>query len=79
MKKFCESLREHTKSITDFKKKKKLPLTKKELKLHQDATECYICRKIFVKSLQKIKITKGLEIIAFIHINTQAQHIIFVI
>ena len=32
MKKFCESLREHAKSITDFEKKKMLPLTRKELK-----------------------------------------------
>ena len=30
-----------------------IPLTKKELKLHQDATECYICRKIFLKKLSK--------------------------
>ena len=28
-----------------------LPLTKNELKLHQDATECYICRKnVLIKS-----------------------------
>ena len=26
-----------------------LPLRKKELKLHQDATTCYICGKIFLK------------------------------
>ena len=32
MKKFCESLREHAKSIIDFKKKKMLLLTRKELK-----------------------------------------------
>ena len=37
MKKFCESLREHTKNIIDFEKKKMLPLTKEELKSHQDA------------------------------------------
>ena len=34
MKKFCESLREHTKNIIDFEKKKMLPLTKEELKSH---------------------------------------------
>ena len=45
MKVFCESLREHAKNIIDFQKKKMLPLIKKGLKLHQDATECYICRK----------------------------------
>ena len=32
MKKFCESLREHTKNIIDFENKKMLLLTKKELK-----------------------------------------------
>ena len=32
MKNFCESLKEHTKNITDFEKKKMLPLTKEELK-----------------------------------------------
>ena len=37
MEKFFESLREHAKSITDFEKKKILPLTKEELKSHQDA------------------------------------------
>ena len=37
MKKFCESLREHRKNIIDFVKKKMLPLTKEELKSHQDA------------------------------------------
>ena len=34
MKKFCESLREHTKNIIDFEIKKMLPLTKEELKSH---------------------------------------------
>ena len=37
MKKICESLREHAKSIIDFEKKKMLPLTRKELKSHEDA------------------------------------------
>ena len=37
MKKFCISLREHTGDVINFKKKRMLPLTEKELKLHQDA------------------------------------------
>ena len=37
LKKFCESLTEHAKNIIDFEKKKMLPLTKEELKSHQDA------------------------------------------
>ena len=45
LKKFCESLREHAKNIIDFEKKKMLPLTKVELISHQDAKNCYICRK----------------------------------
>ena len=37
MKKFCESLRKFL-----LKGKKMLPLTKEELKSHQDAKTCYI-------------------------------------
>ena len=40
MKKFYESLREHAKSIIVFEKKKILPLTRKELKSHEDAEKC---------------------------------------
>ena len=52
MKKFCESLREHAKSIIDFKKKKLL-LTRKELKSFIDADVCYICGIRFLKYLSK--------------------------
>ena len=53
MKRFCKSLKEHTKNTIDFEKKKMLLLTKKELKLHQGATECYICGKRFTKKFAK--------------------------
>ena len=43
MKMFCTSLREYTKNIIDFEKKKMLLLTKEELKSHQVAKVCYIC------------------------------------
>ena len=43
MKKCCSSLREHATNILNFEKKKRLPLTKEELKLHQIARNCYIC------------------------------------
>ena len=36
MKRFCDSLREQGKAITDFEKKKLLWLTRKELKSHED-------------------------------------------
>ena len=45
MKKICESLREQAKNVIDIEKKKMLPLTKEELKSHQDAKQCYICGK----------------------------------
>ena len=45
MKKFCTSLREHAKNIIDFEKRKMLPLTKEELRSHQDRKVCYICGK----------------------------------
>ena len=53
MKKFCESLREHAKNIINFEKKEMLPLTKEELKSHQDAKVCYICGKRILQKLTK--------------------------
>ena len=53
MKKFCESLTEHTKNIIDFEKKKKLPLSKEELKSCQYAKVCYICGKRILKKVSK--------------------------
>ena len=48
MTKFCESLREHAKSIIDFEKEEILLLTKKKkLKSHEDAEN--ICGKYFIK------------------------------
>ena len=43
------SLREHATNVINFGRKKMLPLTKKELNIHQDVTECYICGKRFFK------------------------------
>ena len=42
MKKFCTSLREYATNVINYEKKKMLPLTKKDLKVHQDGKECYI-------------------------------------
>ena len=54
MKKCCETLREHAKSIIDFEKKKMLPLTKEELISHQDGRNCCICgNRIFKNSLKE--------------------------
>ena len=55
MKMLCTSLREHATKVINFEKKKMLPLTKKELKLQQDATECYIWGKTFLKKFENDK------------------------
>ena len=43
MKMFCCYLREHATNVINFDRKKMLPLTKKELEVHKDATTCYLC------------------------------------
>ena len=55
MKKFCTSLREHAKNITDFERNKILPLTKKVIKSQQDTEVCCIRGKRFMKKLVKDK------------------------
>ena len=55
MKKFCTSFREHATNVINFEKKKMVPLTKKELTLHQDVIECHICGKRFLKKFVKDK------------------------
>ena len=53
-----DSLREHAENIIDFERKKMLPLTKKELKSHEDAKEWYICGKRIQKISKNIKYQK---------------------
>ena len=55
MKKFI-SLTEHATNVINFEKKNMLPLTKEELKSHQDAKACYICQKRFLKRFANDKI-----------------------
>ena len=45
MKKFCTSLKENALNVINFVKKKMVPLTKKELKLHQDVTMLHLWKK----------------------------------
>ena len=50
MKTFFISLMEHATDEINFEKKEMFPLTEKKqnktkLQLHQDVTQCYICRK----------------------------------
>ena len=55
MKKFCTSLREHAMNVINFEKRKMLLLTKEELKSHQDAKACHICRKRILKKFANDK------------------------
>ena len=41
------------KNIIDFEKENMLPLTKEELKLHQDAKVCCNCEKIILKKFSE--------------------------
>ena len=55
LKKFCTSLREHAKNITDFEKKEMLLLTKEELKSYQDAKVCYIWKNAKDKNYRRVR------------------------
>ena len=65
MKKFCESLREHAKNITDLKIKKKIRVNKRKTKITSR------CKKMLKNSL-KIKIIGRLEIIVIILAHIEA-------
>ena len=77
MKKFCSPLRAHATYMISFEKKKLLSLTKEGLKLHQDSTLCYICRKNTQK-LSKDKRFIKLGTIAILWVNLEELHIAFV-
>ena len=47
IKKFCESLREHSMRIINFKKKTMKLLTKEQQELYQNAKICYLCKEKF--------------------------------
>ena len=49
MKKFCKDLREHATKITNYEKKKMIPLTTEEKIYHNEQEICYICKKGFVR------------------------------
>ena len=55
LKKFCVSQLEYAADVITFEKKKILPLAEKELKSHQDTTNCYVSRKKLTQNLAKDK------------------------
>ena len=63
MKRFCESFRGHSKNLIDFEKKNMLPLTKEEIKLHQDAKTCCICGRRISRKLSKIEIMESYRLL----------------
>ena len=67
VKKFCILIKEYAANGINFEMKKILPVTEEELKLRQDSTVCYICRKNSRKSFLKIKIIEKLEITFILH------------
>ena len=55
MKKFCESLRERTINIINFKKKKMKLLTNEQQELYKNAKICYVCKEKFENKSWKNK------------------------
>ena len=53
MKKFSKELREHASKITNYEKKKMIPLTTEEKIYHNKQKICYICKKEFSNSDKK--------------------------
>ena len=56
-----------------------LPLTKEQLKSHQDTKAWCIYGKRILKSSQKLYVVETLEIIAIIQAYTEAHYIVFAI
>ena len=79
MAKFCASLKEHATNVINFEEKKMLPLTKKELNLHQDATECYICGKRLLTKFVKDKNCQKLRDHCHLQENIKVQRIVYVV
>ena len=55
MNKFCESLREHSMKITNFKNEKLNLLTSKHWETEENAKTCYICIEMFESKYMKDK------------------------
>ena len=72
MKKFCEYLKEYTIKIISFEKKKTIPLTKEQRKLHEKSKSVTFAKKKkkLYKSTLKIKTIVKLGIIVIMQVNT---------
>ena len=79
MKKFCESLRERTINIINFKKKKMKLLTNEQQESYKNANTVMFAKKNLKTNLGKIKNIVKLEIIAIIQGNIEVLHIAYII
>ena len=75
MKRFRSSLKEYATNIIDFEKKENATVNKKTAKITtKRKSMLHLRKKIYKKSLLKIKTIVKLETIAIILINTEARH-----
>ena len=79
MKTFCEFLKEHKMEIIYFIKKKIIPLTNKEYELYISQINCHICKRSSNINTLMIKIIVNSRIIIIMLLNTEVQHIVYVI
>ena len=77
MKKFCESLRDHTMKIINFKKKKMKLLTKEQQELYENAKDCCICKEKLGNKYLKGKRFRKLEIIVIVQGNIEVLGIAY--
>ena len=70
MKTVCESIRDYTIMVINFRKKKVKLLTKKQ-QLYQNEKVSFICKKSFNKNMLKIKTIQKLEAIAIIGVSME--------
>ena len=72
IKKFCESLREHSMKIIYFKKKTMKLLTKEQQESYQNAKICYLCKEKFeikyVKDKKYRKIYGNIEVLCIAYV-----------
>ena len=77
MKKFSETLIEHTLKIINFEKKKMIPLTNEQKESYEKAKTYYICKNSSNINKLMIKIFVNLKAIFIILINAEVLHIAY--
>ena len=80
-KKFCESLREHTMEIINFKKKKKMLLTEEEHESYENVKSIKFAKNNLKINMLKIRKTKIVHLgtTVIIQINLELMHTAYAI